>query len=203
MAMDNFRTTSITELAAIVADHLQHRNIEVVLVGGLAVEIYTENLYLTQDIDLVNTNYQPPQLLTTAMAELGFFKQGRVYVNSTTNVVVEFPTAPLSVGDELITNVTQIEVADKNLPILTVQDVIKDRLSAYLHWNDRQSLIQAVAMMRKHRLRPENFRNFFSQEGGEPAFSLLDTLHQAANIQNANTMAELETILVKILISQQ
>ncbi len=53
----DFSNTSISDLAATVAEYLQQHGIEVVLVGGLAVEIYTENLYLTKDIDMVNTNY--------------------------------------------------------------------------------------------------------------------------------------------------
>lgn len=43
----DFRNTSITNLAAVVVEHLCEAGVEVVLVGGLAVEIYTENLYLT------------------------------------------------------------------------------------------------------------------------------------------------------------
>ncbi|WP_108126116.1 hypothetical protein [Saccharospirillum mangrovi] len=201
--MEDFKTTGITELAAVVAEHLQDWDIEVVLVGGLAVEIYSQNLYLTQDIDLVNTNYQSPQLLSTAMAELGFFKQGRVYVNTTTDIVVEFPAAPLSVGDELITEINKIQVANKSLPILTVSDVIKDRLSAFLHWQDRQSLIQAVAVMRKHQQRPEDFYDFIRREGSDTEVSLLTALYQTASAQDANTMDELETILVSMLISPQ
>lgn len=100
--MTDFSSTSITELAAIVAEHLHAHGIEVVLVGGLAVEIYTENLYLTKDIDMVNTNYQPTAKIKQAMLELSFTKNSRVFVNATTKITVEFPSAPLSVGDELI-----------------------------------------------------------------------------------------------------
>lgn len=53
----DFSHTPIIELAGIIAEHLQGLGIDVVLVGGLAVEIYTENIYLTKDIDMVNTNY--------------------------------------------------------------------------------------------------------------------------------------------------
>lgn len=48
----DYSNTPIVEPAAILAEHLQQHGIEVVLVGGLAVEIYTENLYLTKDIDI-------------------------------------------------------------------------------------------------------------------------------------------------------
>ena len=68
--MRDFSNTSIEQLAAIAAEHLLQQGIEVVLVGGLAVEIYTENLYLTKDIDMVNTNYQKPKVMHKAMEAL-------------------------------------------------------------------------------------------------------------------------------------
>ena len=98
----DFKSTSMIELAVVVAQHLKRKDIQVVLVGGLAVEIYTENQYLTNDIDMVDISYQKPAVLRAAMLELGFTKRGRVYRNSSTDIVVEFPSAPLAVGDELI-----------------------------------------------------------------------------------------------------
>ncbi len=84
--MTDFRNTSIIELAAIVANHLNQHDIKVVLVGGLAVEIYSENLYLTKDIDMVNTSYDSAGPLKQAMSELGFEKQGRVFINDSTEI---------------------------------------------------------------------------------------------------------------------
>ncbi|HMW47225.1 MAG TPA: nucleotidyltransferase, partial [Cellvibrionaceae bacterium] len=149
----DFSHTPIIELARIIAEHLQDQGIEVVLVGGLAVEIYTENIYLTKDIDVVNTNYASSRHLNTAMAQLGFAKKGRIYVNPTTDITVEFPTGPLSVGDELITRVTVAQLATGQIPILQVSDIVKDRLAAYFHWRDRQSLVQALAILVKHPLK--------------------------------------------------
>src|SRR6187402_1436589 len=107
----NYSDTPIVELAAILAKHLQHHGVSVVLVGGLAVEIYTENLYLTKDIDMVNTNYKKPSALHKVMAELGFYKQGRIYVNDTTDITVEFPSGPLAVGNKPITSTTIAKTA--------------------------------------------------------------------------------------------
>lgn len=98
----DYSKTPIVELAAILVEHLQQHGIEVVLVGGLAVEIYTENLYLTKDIDMVNTNYKKPSYVHKVMGELGFQKRGRVYISKTTNITVEFPPGPLAVGNNLI-----------------------------------------------------------------------------------------------------
>jgi len=198
--MKDFSTTSITELAGIIAEHLQLHGIEVVLVGGLAVEIYTENLYLTKDIDMVNTNYQPPKQIHAAMAELGFHKQGRVYVNNTSDISVEFPSAPLSVGDELIKSTTHAVVANKSIPILKVEDVVKDRLAAFIHWKDQQSLIQATAILIKHHLKPATFKKFCIKEGSRENYQLLEQLHQQASDKQINSMEDLETMLTQILI---
>lgn len=198
--MTDFNTTAITELAGIIAEHLQLHGIEVVLVGGLAVEIYTENLYLTKDIDMVNTNYQAPKLIHAAMAELGFHKQGRVYVNNTTKITVEFPSAPLSVGDELIKSTTYTRVANKNIPILKVEDVVKDRLAAFIHWQDRQSLIQATAILIKHHLKPVTFKKFCMRESTAKNYQLLEQLYRQASAQHIDSMADLEIMLTQILI---
>ena len=132
--MNDFKATPIIDLAAIIANHLQLHGIDVVLVGGLAVEIYSENLYLTKDIDMVDTSYQEAAVFRRAMAAIGFIKQGRVYINETTAICVEFPTAPLSVGDELIKEITVVNTPAGAIPILFATDVIKDRLAAYFHW---------------------------------------------------------------------
>lgn len=198
--MTDFSNTSIIDLAAIVAEHLHQQGIEVVLVGGLAVEIYTENLYLTQDIDMVNTNYQPAKRIHAAMAEIGFLKQGRVYVNATTPISVEFPPGPLSVGDELIKMTARKMVADKCIPILTVEDVVKDRLAAYIHWHDKQSLIQATTILLKHRLSPPAFQQFLEREGAKAEYQALEQLHKLGSAESINSMAELELILTRLLI---
>ena len=91
--MSDFRTTTITDLAAIVASHLEQHDIGVVLVGGLAVEIYTGNLYLTKDIDMVNTTGDNPSVMSHAMAKIGFHKEGRVYANETTEIAAIHPAA--------------------------------------------------------------------------------------------------------------
>lgn len=198
----DFSDIPIVELAVIVAEHLQKHDVDVVLVGGLAVEIYTENLYLTKDIDMVNTNYKKPATLHGAMAALGFRKQGRVYANATTDITVEFPSGPLAVGNKLITNTTLARTAKGNIPILHVDDVVKDRLAAFIHWQDRQSLIQAVAIVLKHNLEPEKFKSFFNVEGDTSHYELLDLLYQQAQNKNITSMVQLESLLSEIIFSR-
>jgi Nucleotidyl transferase of unknown function (DUF2204) len=196
----DFSSTPIIELAAIVAQHLQQRGVDVVLVGGLAVEIYAENLYLTKDIDMVNTNYLRPSQLHKIMGELGFHKLGRVYVHATTVITVEFPPGPLAIGRNLIKNTTVVQVANGAIPILYAIDVVKDRIAAFIHWQDKQSLVQAMSIMLKHGLKPEELKIFCESEGDESSFTLLDTFFRHTQKLKLENMAQLEAVLTKILL---
>ena len=194
--MKDFKDTPIIELAAIVANHLQRQAIEVVLVGGLAVEIYSENLYLTKDIDMVNTSYQKPAVINQAMAELGFEKKGRVFINETTDICIEFPSAPLSVGDELIKETTTIQSAAGEIPILLATDVIKDRLSAFFHWRDKPSLVQALAVMLNHTIEAKELKRFCQKEASDDAFILVEKLYRLAKKNRLSTMIDIESIVI-------
>lgn len=197
----DFRHTPIIELAGIIAEHLQGLGIDVVLVGGLAVEIYTENIYLTKDIDMVNTNYASSRQLNSAMAQLGFAKKGRIYVHPTTDISVEFPTGPLSVGDEFITEVAVMQVAAGSIPILQVSDVVKDRLAAYFHWRDRQSLVQALAILLKHPVALTSLKAFCDHEGTESLYPLIKALFNTARDQKLARMEELELMVARYFIN--
>lgn len=198
----DYSKTSIVDLAAMLAKHLQHHGVEVVLVGGLAVEIYTENLYLTKDIDMVNTNYKKPSYLNKVMGEFGFSKHGRVYINETTNITVEFPSGPLAVGNNLITNTTVAKTKQGEIPILHVRDVVIDRLAAFIHWQDRQSLVQAVGVMLKHNLEPKYFKEFLGAEGDSSHYELLELLFSQAQTKNITAMFQLESLLSEIIIGR-
>ena len=193
--MTDFSNTPIVELAAIVANHLKLHGIRVVLVGGLAVEIYSENLYLTKDIDMVNTSYDASESLKTAMAELGFFKQGRVFVNESTRICVEFPSAPLAIGDQVIKETTVAHSEQGDIPILFATDVIKDRLLSYFHWQDRPSLVQALAIMINHVITPDELKAFCEAEGETSQYGVIAQLHETATKQQLSSMFELEVLV--------
>lgn len=195
--MPDYSSTSITDLATLVADHLAHKDIEVVVVGGLAVEIYTENLYLTKDIDMIDRSYQPPALMQKAMAELGFEKEGRVYSHPTTEIVVEFPAGPLSVGNEIITETTYIEGPAGKIPIISAKDLVKDRLAAFFHWNDNQSLVQALTIMNCHSISPTHLHAFIKGEGESEQLPMIDKLYEHITQNQLSTMLEIENLVLQ------
>jgi hypothetical protein len=137
-------STGIEELAAIVSVALEAAGISAVLSGGAVVSIYTNNEYRSGDLDFVSLD--SAQKIGDALAPLGFRRKGRMFSHPRTALFVEFPPGPLAVGDALI---RAREVAEKRTPagtirLLTPTQCVMDRLAAYFHWNDAQSLDQAI-----------------------------------------------------------
>jgi len=195
--MPDYSQTSIVELAAIVATHLSECGIEVVLVGGLAVEIYSDNIYLTKDIDLIDVSYQRPAELHKAMAAIDFEKKGRIFVNRTTDITVEFPSGPISVGDELVTNTTVVKTPAGEIPVLLVGDVIKDRMAAYFHWQDKPSLVQALAVLVKHPEEQLKIEAFCESEGSPETVALIRNLLTTATQRGLTAMLDFEKLVVE------
>ncbi|MBT8443331.1 MAG: hypothetical protein KJO13_01210 [Gammaproteobacteria bacterium] len=200
--MSDFSNKSIVELAAIVANHLKRREIRVVLVGGLAVEIYSENIYLTNDIDMIDVSYQKPADLHKAMAEIGFAKQGRVFVNETTDITVEFPSPPITVGDEAVTETTVAHSPAGEIPILKAADVIKDRLAAYFHWKDKPSLVQALAVLIKFPEELPGIESFCRNEGSPETIALVRQMLAVATEQKITSMAGFEKLVVELSLQE-
>lgn len=194
---------SLLDLAALVAKHLKTNNVRAVLVGGLAVEVYTENLYLTKDIDMVDTGYENPKHLKNIMAEIGFHKNGRIFINETTDISIEFPTAPLYVGDELITEVSSHTHNDVQIPILKVEDVIKDRFSAFLHWDDNPSLAQAITLLLVKQVKLSNFKKFVVSESNNEKWVLINEIYNHAIKNKVTTMVETEELIYTSLLKKK
>lgn len=126
------------ELAAFVQSHLQKHQIDVVLSGGAAVGYYSRNKYISVDLDLVNTLSTPRKFLVQAMGEIGFSEENRYFIHPETKFMIEFPPGPLSIGAEPVIRIDLIEVSSGLLRIISATDCVKDRLSAFYHWGDRQ-----------------------------------------------------------------
>jgi hypothetical protein len=135
----SWETMDIQEIAAIVAEHLAKQNIDATLVGGACVSIYSHNEYLSSDLDFVTDSSL--KKLEKALDLIGYKKvEGRLFGHERTEFVLDFLPPPVAIGQEPILQRTTIG----KLVLLTPTDCVKDRLAAYYHWNDHQSLEQAI-----------------------------------------------------------
>jgi hypothetical protein len=142
--MKSVKEMTIAELAAFIESHLRERGIDVVLSGGACVSIYSNDRYVSMDLDLINIYLEKRSKIRMAMREIGFREEGRYFIHHETDFFVEFPAGPLSVGEEPVKKVDEHILDTGTLRIISPTDCVKDRLAAYYHWNDAQSLEQAV-----------------------------------------------------------
>jgi hypothetical protein len=99
-----------------------------ILVGGAAVSLYTDGMYNTIDIDFVgylNTDAE------NAMLKAGFTKEGKDWVNDNYDLSVEFPSGRLGPTEKSIIK----EFKGVPIKIISIEDLIIDRLNAYKYWN--------------------------------------------------------------------
>ncbi|SEQ04667.1 hypothetical protein SAMN03080615_00165 [Amphritea atlantica] len=155
------------DLAGLIASHLAAKGIEVTLVGGTCVSIYSDNFYQSDDLDFVDRSYTPGKKLKDAMSEIGFTPVGRYFEHPDSPFVVEFPSGPLSVGDDPVRNWSTLSTPLGTFTLITPEDCIKDRLAAYFHWNDRQALEQAVWVAHDQvgEYRPDEIEKWAEREG--------------------------------------
>lgn len=140
--------TTLTELATMVSDALERHGIVATLSGGAAVSIYSDNRYISEDLDFVTVALI--EELRVALEPLGFERAGSprlsVFRHPKTRWYLEFPPAPLSFGGTYV-DPSQCALVDTGLGklrIITPTQSVMDRLIAAAIWSDVQSLEQAL-----------------------------------------------------------
>lgn len=151
---DISRRTAAEEIAARVSQALEDAGVSATLSGGGAVSIYSHNEYQSFDLDFI-TNARN-EAIAQALARLGFRRvQGaRAFEHPDSDYYVEFPPGPLAFGETVVRDgdVPMLHTDFGPLRVITPTQSIMDRLAAYVHWNDRQALDQAVMVARRQRV---------------------------------------------------
>ena len=158
--MKHIKNMTQAEVAAYVQSYLRKKGITVILSGGATVSIYSLNKYVSADIDLVNVNFVNRSKLKAAMKDIGFHEKSRFFTHPDTKHIVEFPPGPLAVGDDLITDITEIRLATGILRVISPTESVKDRLASYYFWKDQQSLDQAVLITKHHRINTDEIKRW-------------------------------------------
>ncbi len=196
MPQYDFSGTSMVELAEIITEHLETKDFNVVLVGGLAVAIYTEDRYLTKDIDIFDITQHHPQKLHEAMGELGFQKQGKVFRHKSTPITVEFPGGNLQIADEPVPR-DQVLKTEGGLPILPAAYVVKDRLAHDLYFQDPQAIIQALCVMLVHTVAPEKIKAFCIHERNEDYYNKVKGYYLDLEASKTTDMESIEAYILE------
>ncbi|ODA44817.1 hypothetical protein THER_0445 [Thermodesulfovibrio sp. N1] len=118
---------------------------EPIIVGGLAVEIYTQGSYTTGDIDIK----ADITLLEEILKNWGFKKTGRVWLNDYLDIYIDWLGSSLEEGEEAEKRVNAVLIDENlNVKIISIEDLIIDRLNAYKWWKDEDSFLWAKILLK-------------------------------------------------------
>ena len=118
---------------------------EPILVGGCALELYTEGGYTTGDVDLALGH--GPQV-DAAFADLGFRREGRFWLRDDLGLVFEAP-APAGLPGETAPR-TELSVDGLRVVVLGLEDLFIDRLRAWVHWQSSEDRRWAARLLKLH-----------------------------------------------------
>ena len=116
-----------------------------IVVGGGAVEIYTQGSYTTGDIDIK----APLEVTEAVLKEWGFIKAGRPWLNKKLDIYVDWLGSSLEEGAEAEKRVNTIRITeDLDIRVISIEDLVVDRLGAFKWWGDTDSLMWAKVLIR-------------------------------------------------------
>ena len=162
---------TIGELAAFVCAYLKENGIDVVLSGGACVSIYTKNIYQSYDLDFIENIPTSRKKIKEALQKIGFNEERRYFKHPETEIFLEFPPGPLSIGDEPVRGTIEKEFSTGLLRLISPTDCVKDRLAAYYHWSDRQSLDQAILVAQSCDIDLDEIERWSIKEGRSKEFA--------------------------------
>jgi len=116
-----------TALAAWVQDLYRDQETLPVLVGGAAVEVLTGGAYTTGDLDFVGI---VPASVRRRLEAVGFQKHGRHWIHEEGQIFLEFPGETLTPGE----TATQHRAFGYDVVVVSVEDLLVDRLGAWAYW---------------------------------------------------------------------
>jgi hypothetical protein len=133
--------STLEEVATIVWSALDESGISVVLSGGAAVSIYSDNEYESYDLDFVPMGLA--RRVDRVMESLDFSRKQRHWVHHRSRYWVEFPAGPVAIGEEIIHDFAERSSPAGRLRILHPTACVMDRLTWFIHNADPQCLDQA------------------------------------------------------------
>ena len=161
----DFSNIDVKELASLIYETLKKNGIEVVLVGGACVSIYSHNRYRSSDLDFVT--YEEMKPIELALSKLGFKKTGRHFSHERCPYFIDFVNPPVSIGHEAIKSFQILKTAVGSLQLLSPTDCVKDRLASFFYWGDEQSIEQALMVAEDHAIDLNDLKRWAKDEGFE------------------------------------
>ena len=157
--------STLADVAVAAGDALRRAGIRAVLTGGACANLYTRGAHQSLDADFVLVEPCAADDLDRALSALGFERRRDRYVHRRVPFVVEFPRGPLGIGEDFRIRPVWLRRRGARTLALSATDACRDRLAAFYHWADRQSLAVAVDIASRNRVSLAKIRTWSRSEG--------------------------------------
>lgn len=125
----------------LLTNELRKYDVRPVLIGGNAVEFYTAGGYATYDIDIA----APSEQIDNVLKSWDFIKEGHYWFNEDLDIQLEAPAFALE--PEQLKKLTELAIENLKVYIIGIEDIIVDRLNAYIYWKSKDDRSWAKEMM--------------------------------------------------------
>ncbi len=166
---------SLKDMAIVISGYLLKNGIEVILTGGACVVIYTNNKYMSYDLDFVLISSDKQKEVKQLLFDLEFYEEDRYYKHTDTEYFIDFVSPPFSVGEEPVKEISEIKKGGNILKLLSPTDCVKDRLIAFYHWDDRQTLEQAISVYKNNKVDLKEIERWSVNEGMNAKYKIFIT----------------------------
>lgn len=123
------------------------KNIKPIVVGGTAVDFYTNGVFQSNDIDIIGSRKIIGDILENTF---GFKRSGRHWIDEQIGIFIEVPGDYLAGSKDKITTMT---VEGLKLYIIGIEDLIIDRMAACQEWKSETDCRQAHYLIRYYQSR--------------------------------------------------
>lgn len=114
------------------------------IVGGEALEIYTQGNYTTGDIDLK----APKKILEKTLKKWKFKKIGRIWYSNELDIYIDWQGEKLDEGEEAENRINKILIEkDMEIYVISIEDLIIDRLASFKFWKDSDGFMWAMVLL--------------------------------------------------------
>lgn len=162
--------SGLSSVAIQVGDALRRHGIRAVLTGGACASLHSGGAYVSADMDFILLGHVTQAALDAAMGSVGFRRRADRYLHSRARFYVEFPRGPVAIGGDYRIKPVEHRLSRARALVLSPTDSCRDRLAAFYHWNDRQSLAVAVSIALRNRVKLAAIRRWSVTEGAEHRF---------------------------------
>ena len=164
--------SSLADVAFLVCAALDRTGQIAILTGGGAATVYAPEANQSRDADFVFEFWSSFDADYGPLYELGFRREGRIFVHPETVYTVDFPPGQLAIGGDDVTAWDTLERDGMRLHILTPTDCVRDRLAWFIQRRpDYAALEQALAVAVRHPIDLLAIERWAEREGEAAKFA--------------------------------